>query len=308
MAATDDLFAVARTSADAVVLGVARTCTPRELCAALPASKSARHRFLTQDLAGIGRLEAGAEVVLSLVEPRVASPRSDEPVRVLWHDRFALAADKPAGLLVHTDGTDAPTLTARVQGALAREAAKNGWPLVPVAQAVNRLDVDTSGIVLFSLTQEFQPAFDALVAHAHDGRMHKRYVAIVEGAFPRAPRIIDAPIARDRHHAGRMRVGPTGKPSRTRVACLDVRGGHSLVACELLSGRRHQIRVHLAHVGHPIVGDALYGGGRPRTKAGLMLHASHVDFEHPVTGKQVTIDADWPSRFARLFAPRSIDW
>lgn len=286
------MFDVVSTSANEVVLRALRDCTREQFLASLPVSKATRKRFAAQGVPE--RVHAGQVLAFALEQMRASGPTSNEPAQVLWRDRFALVANKPAGLLVHGDGTQADTLTARVQGEVARVAAKEGWPFVPAAQAVNRLDVDTSGLVLFSLTSEFQPAFDALVA-SHDPQvMRKRYLAIVEEKFPRDPRTIDAPIARDRHDAQRMRVGRTGKPAQTRVACLDHRKGRSLVACELLTGRRHQIRVHLAHIGHPIVGDSLYGRPHP---VGLMLHAYALDFVHPLTRERVSLTTEWPPRF-----------
>ena len=206
---------------------------------------------------------------------------------VLWCDQYALAVDKPAGLLVHADGTGAVTLTELVRCQL-------GESVRP--QALNRLDVPTSGIVLFSLDKATQPAFDALVA----GRaMRKRYWALVDRRLPKLGPdgwlLIDAPIARDRHNARRMRVGRTGKPARTRIRPLARRDGRTLVEAELVTGRKHQIRVHLAHVGCPIVGDELYGG--TRDEGGLMLHAHELVFDHPVTGERVLVSSEMPSRF-----------
>ncbi|MDO4539072.1 MAG: RluA family pseudouridine synthase, partial [Coriobacteriales bacterium] len=218
-------------------------------------------------------------------------------------DRFVCAANKPCGLLVHGDGTARDTLTARVQSWAVREARDKGWEQVPVPQALQRLDVGTSGVVLFSLTQEFQPIFDALVA-SHD--LSKCYLAVVRGKMDQRPQRICAPLARDRHDARRMRVGATGKHAATRVMCLDCKRGTSLVACLLETGRRHQIRVHLASQGHPIVGDELYGGGS-RGRA-LMLHACQESFAHPVTGEHLTLSAPWPDRFSSLYSPREINW
>lgn len=304
-----------RVRGDRAELVVHRDCSVVELCDSLGLSKPARQRVLAQEqlkdsrvnepLRGNATLRAGDELTLLFVPPATNPLPCAEPAEVLWHDRFALAANKPVGLLVHGDGTGAPTLTARVQVSLAKVAGENGWPYVPAAQAVNRLDVDTSGIVLMSLTQEFQPAFDALMAR-HALHLHKRYLAIVEGAYPRGPQIINEPIARDRHDARRMRVGKTGKPAQTRVACLERKGGRSLLAIELDTGRRHQIRVHLSHAGHAIVGDALYG--HPGSGAHLMLHAYNLDFAHPVTGERVVLTTEWPQRFAELFVPREVDW
>lgn len=291
-------------SIDTVTFRIQEPCTEGELCDALGFSKAVRGRVLSQR-----RLVMEGDVAtLHLAQASQAAPISHAPVDVLYCDRFMLVANKPVGLLVHGDGTGAQTLTARVQGYLARLAQEQSWPFVPVAQALNRLDVDTSGIVLFSMTLEFQPAFDAMVAD-HGTTLHKRYLAIVEGNVDARPFAIVAPIARDRHDARRMRVGKTGKAARTRVACLQRQGGRSLVACELLTGRRHQIRVHLASIGHPLVGDALYGKpGSKHSQAGLMLHAYEVAFVHPVSNERIVLHTEWPARFAKLFVPREVDW
>lgn len=234
-------------------------------------------------------VSADSEVTLALRVTRGVGLTSAEPVSVLYRDPFLLAAEKPAGILVHGDGNESETLTARVQGHLRGQ----GSDAVP--QALHRLDVDTSGIVLFSLAEELQPAFDALVAG--DG-LHKRYLVVIEGRLPRHGGewlVVDAPIARDRHDARRMRVGRTGKPSVTRFRELRSGGGQTLVEAELVTGRRHQIRVHLAYVNHPIVGDALYGGAR--RAGGLLLHAHEVSLAHPVTNEPLVITSRLPRRF-----------
>lgn len=248
------------------------------------------------------RLEPGQTLELSFWREEAGGSMSsrtnpDAPLpRICYQDPVMLAVDKPAGLLVHGDGTAAPTLTAQVQAVLARQ----GRPAA--AQAVQRLDVDTTGLVLFSLTEEFQPALDALVAgHA----MCKRYLAAIEGALPASIperegwRVLAYPIARDRHDAQKMRVGRTGKPARTRVRTLAQHQGRSLLLVELDSGRRHQIRAHLAHVGRPLVGDSLYGGARHAD--GLMLHAWQESFAHPATGEPLCLEAPCPERFQSLF-------
>lgn len=219
---------------------------------------------------------------------------------MVFEDAWLLAVDKPAGIIVHGDGTGAETLTDLVREHLLGEGRAEA---AAHAQAVQRLDRETTGLVLFSLDKRVQPAVDAAVA----GRaVRKRYIAVVRGGVPAKAQVIDAPIARDRHVGGRMRVGRTGKAARTRVAGLASHGGLSLVACELETGRRHQIRVHLAHGGHPILGDALYGGGNAH--GGLMLHALEEELDHPVTGEHLRLSTEWPSRFEPLFPRRDIDW
>ncbi len=210
----------------------------------------------------------------------------------MYEDGVLLVVDKPANILVHSDGTASRTLTDAVVVHLAAEGARRR------PQAVQRLDVGTSGLVLFSLTAEFQPALDAQVA-GHG--MHKRYLAVVGGSFPAGERVIDRPLGRDRHDARRMRVSPTGKAATTRVRRLAHAGGRSLLEVELLTGRRHQIRVHLASMGFPIVGDELYGGA-PCTD-GLLLHALSEDVQHPLTGEVLHLQTDWPARLGAW--PRS---
>lgn len=238
-------------------------------------------------------LVAGEELALRFHRAEQPRPRAGATARILWQDAVLLAAEKPARLLVHGDGSDADTLTDRV----ARALAAQGSPAVP--QAVQRLDVDTTGVVLFSLTEELQPTLDALVA-GHS--LRKRYLAVVEGRLPASEQgwlELNGPLGRDRHDARRMRVSRTGKPSLTRVRTLDVCGGRALLLVELGSGRRHQIRVHLAHEGRPLVGDVLYGGAR--SADGLMLHAWEERFAHPLTGEELTLRTPWPARFARRF-------
>lgn len=222
--------------------------------------------------------------------PAIEVARAWQPPPIVYQDRVLCAVDKPRGLLVHGDGSDADTLTARLAATLAAQGA----PGLP--QAVQRLDVETTGLVLFSLADELQPALDAQVA-GH--QMSKRYLAVVAGRLASDGWLeLDGPIARDRHDARRMRVGRTGRPSLTRVRTLARSDGHSLVLAELLSGRRHQIRVHLAHAGHPIVGDSLYGG-QP-AKEGLMLHAYEERLIHPVWRTPLDLRTAWPARFSRM--------
>ena len=208
----------------------------------------------------------------------------------VYEDEVLLAWDKPAGIIVHGDGTGARTLTDVVADHLAAEGRAGVRP-----QAVQRLDAETTGLVLFSLDRATQSALDAQVA-GHD--MNKTYLAMVAGRVPWARTVVRRPVGRDRHDARRMRVCAPGqgKPAETRLCRIAEKDGRTLLAVTLVTGRRHQIRVHLASLGHPIVGDALYGG--PRSAAGLMLHAWREELDHPVTGERLRLETAWPTRLS----------
>lgn len=219
---------------------------------------------------------------------------------VLYVSGTLLAVDKPAGIIVHGDGTGAPTLT----GLMAERIRGGSIPGVSPAQAdelqaLQRLDRDTSGIVLFSLCKRTQGTYDRLIA---ERSISKRYLAIACGKIPWDERSLTWPIGRDRHDARRMRVSKTGKAAHTHAAALDRRrvDGRwlTLLDVQLHTGRKHQIRVHLAHAGFPLLGDALYGAPDPR---GLMLHAHELAFADPVSGEPVRIVAPVPARMLELF-------
>lgn len=207
---------------------------------------------------------------------------------VIYEDEVLLAWDKPAGVIVHADGTGARTLTDVVAAHLAATGRADVRP-----QAVQRLDRETTGLTLFSLDRATQPALDAQVAgHA----MNKTYLAVVAGRVPWAKKTVLLPIGRDRHDARRMRACRPGQgsPAETRVRRIAEKDGRTLLLVTLVTGRRHQIRVHLASLGHPIVGDALYGG--TRSASGLMLHAWREELDHPLSGEHLRLETAWPAR------------
>ena len=233
--------------------------------------------------------------------------QSDNNLEVLYQDDYLLAVNKPAGIIVHADGTHEPSLTELVCEKLRALESSSQIDLSQV-QALNRLDRETTGIVLFSLKKETQAQFDQLIASKE---LSKEYLAAVKGALEPTKLLIDKAIGKDRHDAQKMRISATGKPSQTEVRLIKVTSSvqgqtQSLLLVNLLTGRKHQIRVHLSSLGFPLVGDTLYGGvsslqrgaKKKRKAQPLMLHAYRVEFIHPVTSAKIVIKTDIPERFS----------
>jgi len=250
------------------------------------------------------KLVAGAILEL-LEEPEAAGPPGPEPVPVDVRvaDDDVLVVHKPAGLVVHPGaGHEHGTL---VNGLLARfpELATVGEPSRP--GIVHRLDRDTSGLLVVARSGS---AYDALVGALAAHEIERRYLALVRGVPDAARAIIDAPIGRAARHRTQMAVRAAGRPARTRyeVRATDPEQRVALLECELETGRTHQIRVHLAAIGHPVVGDPVYGTGgddAPRP----FLHAYALAFAHPRTGARVEAQAALPEELAGVLAERGVE-
>lgn len=210
----------------------------------------------------------------------------EEPVSVLFEDDFCLVVHKPVGMKVHPDGVSGePSLANLVSGLY----YQRGERVAP--EHIHRLDENTSGPVLYAKNRFAQLKLDAAMARKEIGR---NYVALVEGNVRPSLALINEPIGRDRHHASRRRVSPSGKEAITRVELIEsFPGGASLVRLILETGRTHQIRVHLSHAGHPLIGDALYGGST-KLLPYQALHGESLAFPHPLTGEQIRVEDPLP--------------
>ena len=209
------------------------------------------------------------------------------PLHIVYEDDHLLVLDKPAGLVVHpAAGNWSGTL---LNGLLAHHA---GAAVLPRAGIVHRLDKDTSGLMVVAKST---PAVTALVRAIAAREVQRIYLALAHGVPTWRELTIDAPIGRDPHLRTRMAVVAGGKPARTDVLCLARGQVASGLQCTLHSGRTHQIRVHLAARGHPLVGDTLYGG---RPSWGLQrqgLHAHRLAFRHPIDARALAFESPLPS-------------
>ena len=212
-------------------------------------------------------------------------------LRVLYEDDDLVVIDKPAGLVVHPGpGHATGTL---VHGLLARGA---GWSTIGGAERpgiVHRLDRDTSGLIVVARNDE---THRALTRQLQQRMMSRRYRAIVVGEVADPAARIEAPIGRDVKHRQRMTVVAGGREAITEFQRLGIAGGHSLLQVSLTTGRTHQIRVHLAFIKHPVLGDPVYGRRSPLI-ARPALHAEALTLRHPRTGKSMTWQAEPPADF-----------
>jgi len=226
--------------------------------------------------------------------PDAAAPKAQRmPLRIVHEDADVIVIDKPAGLVVHP-GAGQPDRT--LLNALLAHAPRLAG--VPRAGIVHRLDKDTSGLLVVAKTVEAQAE---LVKQLASRSMRRIYLALVQGDPP-ASGSIDAPVGRDARSRVRMAVTHRGKPARTTFRVLERFGHAALVECRLETGRTHQIRVHLQHIRHPLVGDTVYRRG---TRHGLAfprqaLHAAELTLRHPRTAKAMTWRAPLPRDMKRL--------
>jgi 23S rRNA pseudouridine1911/1915/1917 synthase len=238
---------------------------------------------------------AEGELVELLAEPEPDLPPGPEPVelRVVYEDEDVLIVDKPAGLVVHP-GAGHPSGTL-VNGLLARypELGDVGDPMRP--GLVHRLDRDTSGLLVVARSEAaYEGLVDALAAR----RVGRRYLALVWGVPDARRGVVDAPIGRSLRSPTRMAVRAGGRDARTSYTVESEYRDPSLalLTCALETGRTHQIRVHLAAIKHPVVGDPAYGGVRPGLAVTRpFLHAEELVFTHPVTRVEMRFEAELPS-------------
>ena len=248
---------------------------------------------------------AGTELRLEIPEPTALdlSPAPEIPTHVVYQDDDFLIVDKPAGLVVHpapghADGTLVNALLAHGEG-----SAWGGIAGVQRPGIVHRLDRDTSGLLMVARNDRAQAS---LMAQLKARRVKKTYLALVHGSVSAAVGRIEAPIGRDPKHRTRMAVVPGGRPSVTGYRVRERFAGWTLVELDLVTGRTHQIRVHLEAIGHPVAGDPIYGTGTSRrgpTGLGrLFLHAWRLELTAPSDGRLIRASAPLPIELERVLA------
>jgi len=241
------------------------------------------------------RLQGGEDITVTLPEPaESAAVAQDIPLDVIYEDDLLLVVNKPRGMVVHPapghpDGTLVNALLSHCAGQL------SGIGGVIRPGIVHRIDRDTSGLLVVAKTDE---SHQALSAQLKARTLSRVYEAVVRGSLREDEGQIDAPIGRSDKNRKKMAVTPTGREARTDYTVLGRYNGYTHAQCRLHTGRTHQIRVHMASLGHPVAGDALYGGRGDRSGLeGQCLHARRIKFVHPRGGWEIELECPRPEYF-----------
>ncbi len=274
--------------------------------------KAGQVRVNGQQLRGRDKVWGGEQVEIHAeLEEQTDWQAEAIPLDIVYEDEQLIVINKPAGLVVHpAAGNPAGTL---VNALLHHDASLN---MVPRAGIVHRIDKDTSGLLVVARTL---PAQKSLVEQLQAHSLLREYQAVVTGVLT-AGGTVDAAVGRHPVQRKRMAVIPSGKPAVTHYRVMERFRAHSLIRCRLETGRTHQIRVHMAHIHHPLVGDPVYGG-RLRLPKGCnealteslrhfhrqALHAARLGLVHPASGKSVEWEAVLPADMVSLLAALHAD-
>ena len=290
---------------------------PPERADRFVADRSGLSRSHVQKLISEGRLTArgrairasalvtaGMELAFEVPEARVPTVEAEAiPLSVVYEDADLLVVDKPAGMVVHpAPGHPGGTL---VNALLGRDGREGFGTIAGVTRPgiVHRLDRDTSGLLVVARNDRAQAG---LMAQLKGRRMKKRYLALVGGAVAATVGRIEAPVGRDPRHRTRMAVVPDGRPAVTGYRVRERFPAWTLLELDLVTGRTHQLRVHLASIGHPVAGDPIYATGAarmgPAGLARLFLHAWRLEFLSPSDGHLVRAEAPLPEGLESVLA------
>ena len=254
------------------------------------------------------KVSGDQQLTLTVPEPEAAhNEAQDIPLRIAFEDDHLLVVDKPAGLVVHPaagnrDGTLVNALLHHCAGRL------SGIGGVARPGIVHRIDKDTSGLLVVAKTDV---AHEGLAKQFAAHSIGRRYLAIVRGVPREAKGTIDAPLARSAQNRKKIAIVPEGRGRRavTHWRRLEALNQSALIECRLETGRTHQVRVHMASIGHPLLGDPVYGGGKSGHRDLLnaldfrrqALHAQGLEFIHPVTKERLSFESALPTDMQELF-------
>ena len=238
-------------------------------------------------------VKEGDVISYELPEPEVVEYLAEDiPLEIVYQDEDVAVVNKPQGMVVHPSaGHTSGTLVNALMYHIKDLSGING---VLRPGIVHRIDKDTSGLLMIAKNDQ---AHVALADELKDKKSLRKYWAIVHGNLPNDRGVIEAPIGRSEKDRKKQAVTAKGKPALTRFQVLERFGDFSLVELQLETGRTHQIRVHMAYIGHPVAGDEVYGPRKTLKGHGQFLHARTLGFTHPRTGEVLEFTAEAPAIF-----------
>ena len=247
---------------------------------------------------------AGREVVLTVPVPRDAAPQAEDiPLEILYEDGDLAVVVKPRGMVVHpAAGHSEGTLVNALLGSLDELSGIGGEKRPGI---VHRLDKDTSGVMMVAKNDETQTELSRMLK---DREIEKHYLALAEGIMKEKEGVIEAPIGRSKKDRKKMAVDPDGRPAVTEWKVLAEGRNCSLLDVHILTGRTHQIRVHMRSIQHPVCGDPLYGFEKGVKVPCLLLHARSLSFLHPRTKEKKTFQAPLPGDFLKGLKMNGIEF
>ena len=246
------------------------------------------------------KVQCGDIIELNIPEPKETGIRAQEiPLDIVYEDNDIIVVNKPKGMVVHPangnpDGTLVNAIMAKCKGSL----SGIGGEIRP--GIVHRLDKDTSGLLIVAKNDQ---AHINMSKQIKDREVKKIYIALVKGNIAEDEATINMPIGRSTKDRKKMAVRKDGKEAITYFKVLKRYDKYTLLEIKIDTGRTHQIRVHMAEIGHPVVGDSVYSSGKNEFGVeGQMLHAKSLEFEHPITQKQMHLEAELPEYFKEVLS------